>query len=87
MEKKQGHSRDALYEFKYYKEKEYRNLENRYNKLRFEFRENQEANQQFYIDTAQANREYTSKIEDKMQNLVSKKLDGFVEAKRKTKEK
>ena len=87
LETKQGHSRDALYEFKYYKEKEYRSLENGYYKLRFDFKECKEANNLFYSDIAQANREYTSKLEDKMQAVLQKALDGLEEAQMKTKEK
>ena len=46
-------------EFKNYKEKEYRNLENQYHKLRYEFKQVEKANTEFLQEIAQASRDST----------------------------
>ena len=67
LERTQGNAKDNLLEFKYYKEKEYRNLENLYHKLRFEFKQVEKSNEEFLVEIAQANRDNTIKHESRMQ--------------------
>ena len=55
LERARDTAKDNLREFKHYKEKEYRNLENLYHKLRFEFKEMQKVQDDFIVEIAQSN--------------------------------
>lgn len=55
LERARDTAKDHLREFKHYKEKEYRNLENLYYKLRFDNKEMKKTQDDFMVEIAQTN--------------------------------